>query len=59
MGQNFLVATGLDIILVRGESWLAGLSPALKIMSKVGLTAEKIDIESNFLTESYLKIKSK
>ena len=51
MGQNFLVAASLDIILVRGESWALGLSPESNGMSKLGLTAEKIDIEFNFPPE--------
>ena len=59
MGQNFLVAASLDIILERGERGVSGLSPALKIMFKVGLTAEKIDIEFNLSPEKQPKMKSK
>ena len=55
MGQNFLVATSLDIILVRGESWALGLSPRSKIMSKLGLTAEKIDIKWSVCSEIFSK----
>ena len=48
MGQNFLAAASLDIILERGESWAFRLSNPSNDMSKLGLTAEKSDIESNF-----------
>ena len=34
---------------------LSGLSPSTKNMSKLGLTAEKIDIESNFSSENIRK----
>ena len=51
MGQNFLIYASLDIILDRGEMWASGVSTASKNMSKLGLTAEKIDIESNFPPE--------
>ena len=50
-GQNFLVAASLDIILDRGERWRSGLSSRSKIMSKLGLTAEKSDIEWRVLSK--------
>ena len=51
MGQNFLVAAGLDIILVRGERGRSGLSPESKDMFKLGLSAEKSDIEWRVLSK--------
>ena len=50
-GPNFLLAGTFDIILNRGERWALVLSPEPNDMSKVGLTAEKIDIEFNFSSE--------
>ena len=58
-GQNFLVAASLDIILDRGERWRSGLSPRSKIMSKLGLTAEKSDIEWNIFSETFSIVKTR